>query len=383
VSRLALAVAAALAVSAGGCRPGDREIREQYTAIFDAPPVAAIRPCPDADAKLERLQPLFDLTLRAYKTITKFSTPLPDDLAADLMATPIAGLAADYRCVIGDGSDRSVVLGTIVNLYLRKGEALLTAGQTDAGYAHVIEGLSVYTHAPAFEFIHYLGAGYVLERIQTLLEKYPAPDAVLERLLQTAEDSLLPRATFCAGIKAEFVMQSYQVFYDRLGPLRARATARWGERATKLFDEVAKNKRHGDLAVWRLTRDLYVPLIDGCLDGHTPLMSLEKAARAKLATAPKNATFALWAPYTLDRLEQFGKLEDAFLLFMIDVMRRRQALHGLRTDAQNDLYLVFLPVVNDWNGSTAGVKDDPDHPGGVVVSRGEFTRSLPPLAPRR
>jgi hypothetical protein len=75
------------------------------------------------------------------------------------MATPIAGLSDDYRCFLADGSDRVVILGMIVNLYLRKGEALLAKGQTDAGYAHVIEALSVYKEAPSFAFIHYLGSG--------------------------------------------------------------------------------------------------------------------------------------------------------------------------------------------------------------------------------
>ena len=54
----------------------------------------------------------------------------------------------------------------IADLFLRKGEALLAAGQIDAGYQYVVQGLSVYAQPRTYAFIHYLGAGYILRRIQ-------------------------------------------------------------------------------------------------------------------------------------------------------------------------------------------------------------------------
>ncbi|HXT99758.1 MAG TPA: hypothetical protein VN903_02110 [Polyangia bacterium] len=386
-----LFVVAAVSMLTSACRRGDREIREQYTAAFDAPPVVAVEPCPDADAKLGRLQPLFELAVRAQKVVKKFDAPLPPDLARDLMATPIAGLAEDYRCFLADGSDRGVLMGFVIYLFLRKGETLLAAGQTDAGYAHVIEALSVYEQPRAFSFIYYLGAGYKLRYVRKLLEKYPPPRDVLEELEGTAPEALLPRWAFCAGIKEEFLALTYPPFYDQLAPLHARAARRWGDRAANAFAEVARDAHPGDLALWRTARDLYMPLIDGCLDfgqaSSPPLMRLEKAARAKLASVPKGTVVAFSAPFTLERLPQFGALQDDFLVFMVDVRRRRLHLSGLPTDAASVRSRVFvpslrIPLTSDWDGSTATVEDDPAVPGGVVVIRGNFREALPPLGRR-
>jgi hypothetical protein len=387
-------VGAALVLAAGGAAlvlgttrwRGDREILEGYTAMFDVPPTVAVAPCPDADAKLERLRPLFAVVLPAYKVVRTFDAPLPPELAKDLMAKPIAGLVDDYRCFLADGSDRLMLLGTIVNLYLRKGEALLAEGQTDAGYAHVIEGLSVYKQAPFYAYIHYLGAGYVLELIRNIVEKYPPPRRVLEELEYAAPESLLSRVTFCTGMREELLTFGYISFYDRLAPLRARATRRWGERSAKAFALMDGNGPRDDLAAWRMTRALSEPLIDGCYDFAQPLMPLEKAARAKLEAVPKGSSLAFSTPFTLDRLPQFGALEDDFLVFMIDIGRRRLRLAGLPTDAASVRSRLLgprlrIPLTSDWNGATAVVEDDPAAPGGIVIVRGAFRQALPALSP--
>jgi hypothetical protein len=224
----------------------------------------------------------------------------------------------------------------------------------------------------------------MLERITKIVETYPPPRRVLEELEFVAPKSLLPRITFCAGIKEEFLTQAYISFYDRLAPLRARATRRWGERAAKAFAQINAGARRGDLAAWRMTRDLYAPLIDGCYELNEPLMPFEKAARAKLGAVPKGTPLAFSAPFMLDRLPQFGALEDDFLVFMIDIGRRRLRLAGLPTDAASvrSRLLVAqmrIPLTSDWSGSTAAVEDDPAVAGGIIVVRGNFRQALPAL----
>jgi hypothetical protein len=215
---------------------------------------------------------------------------------ADLMATEIRGLAVDYRCFLAQDDDRVLLMLAIADLFLRKGEALLAAGQIDAGYQYVVQGLSVYAQPRTYAFIHYLGAGYTLRRIQALLDRHPPPPAILERLEETAADSLLSRAQLCAGIKVEFLTQAYVPFQDRLAPLRGRVAERWGERTVNAFAEIAGRPTPGDVALWRTINDLYAPLIAGCLDAREPpLAPLEAAARAKLAAVPDSATLKLMA----------------------------------------------------------------------------------------
>jgi hypothetical protein len=367
-----------------GCRRGDREIRAGFEAAFDAPPVLAVADCPDGDAKLERLGPLFGLALRAYKQVPRLDQPLPADLAADLLATPITGYVSDYRCFLSDGRSREVAMGTIANLYLRKGEALLARGDSDAGWAHVVEGLSVYAQPQGVAFIMYLGTGYFFGRIETLLARYPAPPAVLDRLAAVAGDSLLPRATFCAGLRLEQLNQLYIAFFDRLAPFRARAAARWGERNTTAVAEINDN-RHSDLALWRGADALYTPFFAGCADDGRPLAPLEKAARAALAAVPRPSAVADLAPYTLDRLPQYGDLADASLVFAVDVGRRRLAAGGGKPpDAAAVRARVLAPggLASPWDGSAPSIEDDPAAPGGLVVARGKLRRVLPPLVTR-
>ena len=53
----AVVAAAALALGGAACRRGDREIRDGFTAAFDAPPVVAV--------SLDMKQTLADVTLSA------------------------------------------------------------------------------------------------------------------------------------------------------------------------------------------------------------------------------------------------------------------------------------------------------------------------------
>ena len=199
----------------------------------------------------------------------------------------------------------------IADLFLRKGEALLAAGQIDAGYQYVVQGLSVYAQPRTYAFIHYLGAGYTLRRIQALLDRYSPPLAILNRLEETAAASLLSRAQLCAGIKVEFLAQAYVPFQGQLAPLRGRVAERWGERTCNAFAEIA-DREQGDVALWRAINDLYAPLIAGCLDAREPpLAPLETAARAKLAAVPDSATLKLVGPTTLNRLSEFGELRTS------------------------------------------------------------------------
>ena len=401
----AVVAAAALALGGAACRRGDREIRDGFTAAFDAPPVVAVAACPDEDAKLARLRPLLELAARSYQdqvrprplapgedvaaTVKKgFDAPLPADLSADLLATEIRGLAVDYRCFLAQDDDRVLLMMAIADLFLRKGEALLAAGQIDAGYQYVVQGLSVYAQPRTYAFIHYLGAGYTLRRIQALLDRHPPPPAILDRLEETAAASLLSRAQLCAGIKVEFLAQAYVPFQDRLAPLRGRVAERWGERTVNAFAEIADRPRAGDVALWRTINDLYAPLIAGCLDaGEPPLAPLEQAARAKLAAVPDSATLKLMAATTLNRLSEFGELQDQFLVFMVDVGRRRLRGAGLPLDAATVKARLLVPAMrvpltSAWDGSTATIADDPATPGGIIVTRGRLRQALPPL-PRR
>jgi hypothetical protein len=201
----ALALLVATGVSA--CR-GDREIREGFQETFDAPPLVAVTRCLDFEKKLDRMRPLFELGLRAYQAVKKFDDVLPEDLMADLLHTPILGMVPDYRCLLGDGGGRELFMGTVANLYLRKGEALLGRNDSEGGYAHLIEGLSVFKDPQPVVFIMHLGVGYFLDRTESILARYPAPTPVLEMLHSTAAECLLTLPQFCSGIKFEYLFIS-------------------------------------------------------------------------------------------------------------------------------------------------------------------------------
>jgi hypothetical protein len=150
---------------------------------------------------------------------------------------------------------------------------------------------------------------------------------------------------------------------------------------------MAENNKPGDLELWRATTDLYTPLIAGCLDPHgPPLATLERAARAKLATLPRNSSVAQLAPYTLERLSQYGELEDEFLLFYVDLGRQRLRLATGMFDAREVEKRILVPslpvpLVSSWDGSRASVENDPTTPGAVVLTRGRLRKVLPPLPP--
>jgi hypothetical protein len=380
-------IAAAVATAAGACRRGDREIRDGFTAAFDAPPVLAVAPCPDADVKLARLEPLFGLAMRAYKTVKTLDEPLPADLAADLMATPIEGAVSDYHCFLADGTDRKLFMGVIANLYLHKGEALLAQGKTDDGWGHILQGLKVYSGPRPFEFLMYFGASAVLRHIRTVVARTPPSPRELDDLELMAASALLRRPDFCAGLKLEFLWQAYLPFYEALAPLHDRVRERWGDRTADAMAAMAAHGKRGDIALWRATADLYGPLVAGCLDPKAPpFATLETAALAKLAGLPRESSVAQLAPTTLDRLRQYGELEDEFLLFFVDLGRRRLQSADVPTDAASVGKRILVPslpvpLVSAWDGSPVAVHDDPGTPGALIVTRGRMRQVLPPLRP--
>jgi hypothetical protein len=385
-------IAAAIATEAGACHRGDEEIRKEFTAAFDAPPVLAIEPCWDGGERMPRLQQLLDLAMRAYKKAGAFEDPLPADLQTELMATPIEGMVSDYLCFVADGTDRKLLMGTIANLYLHKGEALLAQGQIDDGWTHVVQGLKVYSAPRPFEFLMYFGAGGVVRRIRTIVPRHPPSARDLDRLEMMAASAPLRRSDFCAGLKLEFLSQAYLPFIEVLAPtLRPRVTARWGARADAAFASMAQNSQRGNLALWRATADLYGPLVAGCLDPKAPpLARLETAARAKLAGLPRESSVAQLAPTTLDRLRQYADLEDQFLLFFVDMGRRRLQIAGVPTNAasvEKRILVPSLPVplISAWDGSRVAVQDDPSAPAALIVTRGQMREVLAPLPalPRR
>lgn len=93
------------------------------------------------------------------------------------------------------------------------------------------------------------------------------------------------------------------------------------------------------------------------------------------------------AATTLNRLSEFGELQDQFLVFMVDVGRRRLRAAGLPLDAATVTSRLLVPAMrvpltSAWDGSTATIIDDPATPGGIIVTRGRLRQALPPL-PRR
>ena len=86
----------------------------------------------------------------------------------------------------------------------------------------------------------------------------------------------------------------------------------------------------------------------------------------------------------MNRLSEFGALQDQFLVFMVDVGRRRLRLARLPLDAatvQARLLVpaMRVPLTSAWDGSTATISDDPATPAGSSSPGAGCARSLPPL----
>ena len=259
----AVVAAAALALGGAACRRGDWEIRDGFTAAFDAPPVVAVAPCPDEEAKLARLQPLLDLAARSYKdrvrprplapgedvaaTVKKgFDAPLPADLSADLLATEISGSrrrlpllprAGQRSRPAHDGDCRPVPAE-------RRGAARDPARSTPATNTSSRGSPSTPSRGRMRSSTTWARAtsSVASRRSSTAIHLRP-PSSIGWR--RRRADGLLSRAQLCAGIKVEFLTQAYVPFQDRLAPLRGRVAERWGERTVSAFAEIADRPEIG------------------------------------------------------------------------------------------------------------------------------------------
>lgn len=354
-----LTVACSLAMGLGCGLTPDSTIADEFHERLQAPARGFVaRPCPDRAAKVGVLDELVYVGQDLRARIRKFDDLPPPQLHDRMMQHPLRGQAAGYRCLVqdfrgiapGQEPDFLDALPLVANLYVLKARVLLSRGQAEDGWAHVLDALELYAEWGGFGFQEYLSLVDVLRTTSSLLELHPPDAATIDRLVRAVDATRIDVTTICGGTRHDLLtlaMTGFRMHFE----LRER------EAVAKRFglDHAMRTWRSpwpGKLgqAEWGAWRDAYDVLVDGCTRrplGHSVQSAAKSVAQLDGLHPPTGVRLRVVA----DRLNRVAALMDAqiTLLATLRALQLRASLGRDPTTAELALSFSQRPS-NPWDG---------------------------------
>ncbi|MEM7151602.1 MAG: hypothetical protein AAF799_02125 [Myxococcota bacterium] len=381
-----LAAAVAVAMSAGCGVTPNQQIADEFHERLQ-PPSRGWRsiPCPDRAAKLEALHDLYALAIDVRSHARDFDTPLPPQLHADLLNTPLLGLGSTFRCVVQDlhGTDLSTEPNLaeltiyVANLLMLKARARLEQGDRDDGWAHVLETLALYAAPLGADVPHHFGVPLVLGDIEALALEHPPPPSLRAALVDATQATVVPTHVRCAALRHELLetgVASFRGHFDRRE--KTAVAQRFGlDRAMRDWRQHAAGQQ--GWGVWEAFRETYDAVVTACTT--VPL------GTTMIAGAPPSKRLDLLHPETgmrvrmvTQRLNTAGEIIDAriSLLALLRAMALRESLGREPTTAELALSFGRRPR-SAWDGRPYTFALDQRV---LTVTRGSYSHEirLPP-----
>jgi len=378
-------VAATLLLAACGVRP-DPGIADDFHERLEASPTAwAAVPCRDRANKLAARSDMVWLAQDLRARIREFDSMPPTQLHDRMMAYPLLGHAADYRCIVQDfvridpasEPDFVEVLGLVANLYVLKARVLLERGELVDGWAHVVDALALYRKPVGHGFHEYLTLLEVLRAIHPLLEQHPADAAILERLTKAVDATRMSQPVICAAVRHDLLMLAISGFRVHFGQREREAAAeRFGlGNAMRAWQSPWPGKL--GRAEWQPLREAYDAMVEGCAE--RPLgKSLQRAAQPMLRLDAQHPPTGVLLRMVAERLNRVGLLIDVqtSLSATLRALSLRTTLGRDPNTAELALSFGHRPK-NPWDGRpyTFAMGD-----GALMVTRGPYQHRvvLPP-----
>jgi hypothetical protein len=350
--------AATLVLAACGVRP-DPQIAEEFHERLQAPPTGwAAVPCRDRAAKLAARSDMVWLAQDLRARIREFDTMPPTQLHDRMMAYPLLGHAADYRCIVQDfvridpatEPDFVEVLGLVANLYVLKGRVLLERGELADGWAHVVDALALYRKPVGHGFHEYLTLLEVLRAIPPLLERHPIDTATLEQLVKALDATRISQSVICAAVRHDLLVLAISGFRVHFGLREREAVAeRLGlGNAMRAWRSPWPGKL--GRAEWKAVREAYDAMVDGC--AARPLgKSLQQATQPMLFLDAQHPPTGVRLRMVADRFNKVGLLIDVqtSLAATLRALSLRETLGRDPTTTELALSFGRRPK-NPWDG---------------------------------
>lgn len=272
--------------------------------------------CRDRAARAERSAELLALAYELRALLREYETPLPPRLVRRVLAADLRGRGDDYRCVATDFArraedepDRAELLGHAANVLLAKAELLLSRGQPEPGWAHVLEALALYRDPPANNTLHHPSLAPGLNMIERLLVEYPPPSSMVPRLIEAVDATRVATRTACSGFRHEMLLLSVDWFRHHFDAPQKQAVAkRFGLQPAMDRWKVHRSGRLG-YGIWAAFAEVYDLQVESCHRqpfGRTIAAAAEAQRHLLVIHTPVGSTTA-WAS---DRLVQLGSLLD-------------------------------------------------------------------------
>jgi hypothetical protein len=351
-------VAATLLLAACGVRPDPGIADEFHERLHATPKGWAAVPCRNRAAKLAARSDMVWLAQDLRARIREFDTMPPTQLHARMMAYPLLGHAADYRCIVQDfvridpavEPDFVEVLGLVANLYVLKARVLLERGEPVDGWTHVMEALALYRKPVGYGFAEYLTLLDVLRAISPLLEQHPPNAGTLARLIDAVDTTRMSQSVICAAVRHDLLDLAISGFRVHFGLREREAVAqRFGVgNAMRSWRSPWPGKLgRGE---WQPLREAYDAIVDGCAE--RPLgKSLQQAAQPMLRLDSQHPPTGVRLRMVADRLNKVGLLIDVqtSLAATLRALLLRDTLGRNPTTAELALSFGRRPK-NPWDG---------------------------------
>lgn len=343
----------------GGCEfPADRDIADQFHArLVRGAKTFGPRSCEGRGPKLERMRKVVPLVTGLSARVRRYETTMPPVLHGEVMAADLLGAAEQYRCLVKDF--RRVDLETepnfhggmphFANLLLLKAKVLLEVGEADAGWAHIVEAIELFRDPIGFTFGKQLDLAPALATARALMERYPPPLEVVERLADAVDATYVSPAVACTGVRHDIVQHMVFGFHEHFGEREKRAAIeRFGRDYAKVMWYSAFPGKQ-DRAVWNLLREGYDIVVKGCAKRpltKTVLLGLGVIPRLREAQPMQAAAFAT----VLEELKQLRGLSDAQLALSAALRAMAfQRRHGRYPTPAEHIQSITFPMKSPWD----------------------------------
>lgn len=316
-------------------------------------------PCPDRAVKVERVRGLVPMALELRARIREYTTPATPQLLERLMAFPMLGRADDYRCVVQDFTridlktepDFEDARGLVGNLYMLKGSHLIEHDRADEGWAHVVDGLTLYQAPVGPGVDEHLGMQDMLRWVNDLLDTHPPPPSTITALVEALDAAFVSQPVICAALRHDLLTLAVIGFRVHFGQREREAMARrFGLDFAMRTWRTPQKPGSLDRSVWNELREIYDGMISGCT--RRPLgRSIQRAADPFVRLDMLHPPTAILARVIGNQINRAALLSDVRITLLAR-LRGRQLRHTLGRDPTTaELALSFgRRPENPWDG---------------------------------